>query len=198
MQSIMARKIRVGLDFDGVVAYNPFRVVRAVISLVKHDIFRVKKLKFWYPKYRWQQVFWILVHESSVFPAKGIDLLEHLVKKGEIEAHLVTARYSFLDNHLYSWLKRYKISRLFETVTINKLDEQPHIFKEKIIEKQRFDYFVEDNLDIVKYLHTKQETAGKKHTKIYWIYNILDRFVEHPHKFPYLEKALMDIRSRHP
>lgn len=189
----MAKKIKVGLDFDGVIAYNPFRVIRVIISFIKQQVFGIKRLKFWYPKKRWQQFFWILVHQSSIFPAKGVDLLARLVKEGKIEAHLVTARYSFLDNHLYNWLKKYKLTHLFKSVTLNKHDEQPHIFKGKFIEKQGFDYFIEDNLDIVKYLHTKQETRGMKHTKIYWIYNILDRFIEYPHKFPYLEKALEDI-----
>lgn len=190
------RIIKVGLDFDGVVAYNPARIFRTLVSYVKRNIFGVKKLKFWYPRYRWQQIFWILVHESSVFPSKGIKLLEKLVKEDRIEAHLVTARYSFLDDHLHNWLKRYKLTHIFKSITLNKNDEQPHIFKEKMIEKHKLDYFVEDNFDIVKYLRTKQGTVGKKHTKIYWIYNILDHFVEHPHKFPYLEKALLDIMKK--
>lgn len=190
---MVKRKIKVGLDFDGVVAYNPFRVIRAVMSFLKRDLLGMKKLKFWYPQKRWEQIFWIVVHQSSIFPARGVDLLETLVKEGKIEAHLVTARYSFLDNHLYNWLKKYKLTHIFKTITLNKHDEQPHIFKEKMIEEFKLDYFIEDNLDIVKYLHTRQETASMKHTKIYWIYNILDRFVDYPHKFPYLEKALEEI-----
>lgn len=179
--------IKVGLDFDGVVVYNPFRVVRAVISLLKRDVLGIKKLKFWYPKRRWEQILWIVAHESSIFPAKGITLLEKYVKEGKIEAHLVTARYSFLDDHLFAWLKRYKLTHLFKTITLNKKDEQPHIFKEKMIEKYRLDFFIEDNWDIVRYLGQKSKT------KIYWIYNILDHFIAYPHKFPYLEKALEDI-----
>ncbi len=184
----MARKfIKVGLDFDGVVAYNPFRIIRSLVSFLKKDVLGKRQLKFWYPKYKWQQIFWIIAHESSVFPAKGADLLEKLVKGGQIEAHLITARYSFLDDHLFNWLKKYKLTHLFKTTTLNKHNEQPHIFKEKIIKKLDLDFFVEDNLDIVKYLH------GQSKTKIYWIYNILDHFQEYPYKFPYLEKALEEI-----
>lgn len=190
----MSKKVlKVGLDFDGVVAYNPFRLIRTFISFFKKDVLGIKKLSFWYPTARWQQIFWIIIHESSIFPAKGVELLEKLVKEGKIEAHLVTARYSFLDDHLFNWLKKYRITHLFKTVTLNKKDEQPHLFKEKMIEDHKLDFYIEDNLDIVKYLHTRQETAGMQHTKIYWIYNILDHFVEYPHKFPYLEKALEEI-----
>lgn len=186
----MKKIIRVGLDFDGVVAYNPFRIVRAPISLVKRNLLGIKKLSFIYPRRKWQQIIWTILHESSVYPAKGVDYLRILVQDKAIEAHIITARYSFLDNHLYKWLDKYRLRKLFKTINLNKNDEQPHLFKEKLIKKYDLDIFVEDNLDIVKYLH------GKGKTKIYWIYNILDRNYPHPKKFPYLGKALEDILNR--
>lgn len=179
--------VRVGLDFDGVVAYNPFRVARPIVAFVKQRIFGVKKLRFWYPKRKWQQIFWIIIHESSVYPANGVELLQELVKGGRVEAHLVTARYSFLDDHLYKWLRKHKLDKLFKTINLNKLDEQPHLFKERIISKYKLDFFIEDNLDIVKHLNNKNRT------KIYWIYNVLDRWSDFSNKFPYLEKALENI-----
>lgn len=181
------KKIKIGLDFDGVVAYNPFRVIRAPVAYIKRSIFRVKKLSFYYPKSNFQKLLWTIIHESSVIPAKGINLLRKLVEEELIEAHLITARYSFLDAQLYNWLEKKRLTKLFKTININNLDEQPHLFKEKTISKHKLDFFIEDNLDIVKHLHEK----GK--TKIYWIYNILDRSFPHPHKFPYLEKALEEI-----
>lgn len=183
----MRKKIKVGLDFDGVVAYNPFRVCRAPLTFLKRNILGAKKLNFWYPKEKWQQIFWKILHDSSIFPAKGIDLLKELVGDKQIEAHLVTARYSFLDNHLYNWLDRYNLRALFKTISLNKEDEQPHLFKERVIQDCNLEYFIEDNLDIVTYLHER----GK--TKIYWIYNILDRSHPYPFKYPYLEKALQEI-----
>ena len=179
--------IRVGLDFDGVVAYNPFRIARPIVAYFKHDILKIKKLRFWYPQKKWQQIFWIILHESSVYPANGVDLVRSLVDERKIEAHLITARYSFLDNHLYKWLNKYKLRKYFKTINLNVDDEQPHIFKEKLIGKYKLDYFIEDNLDIVKHLVNK----GKKN--IYWIYNIFDRAYPHKNKFPYLKYALLEI-----
>lgn len=186
----MSKMIKVGLDFDGVVAYNPFRIIRPMVSFFKRKILKEKKLRFWYPKKRWQQIFWIILHESSLFPAMGTDFLKKLVKEGQIEAHLVTARYSFLDEHLYRWLEKYKLRKIFKTIHTNKKDEQPHLFKERVIESLELDYFIEDNWDIVKYLSKKQKT------KIYWIYNLLDRWTNYPDKFPYLEKALEKIMKK--
>ncbi len=183
------RKIKVGLDFDGVIAYNPFRVVRYPIAYFKRNILGIKKLRFWYPEKAWQQIFWVFLHESSIFPAKGTDLLQKLVREGKIEAHLISARYSFLDKHLLRWLKKHRLDNLFTTINFNKDDEQPHLFKEKMIQKRDVDFYVEDNLDIVKYLH------GRSKAKVYWIYNILDRRFPHPYKYPYLEKALGEIQK---
>lgn len=195
----MKKKIRIGLDFDGVIAYNPFRIIRTPVTYIKRRILGMHKLQFWIPKERWQQVFWIILHESSQFPAIGVGDIKRLSKEDRAEFHLITGRYSFLDHQLDRWLTRFKLSSYFKTINTNKKDEQPHLFKERMIKKYKLDYFVEDNLDIVKYLGVKREAclAGRQaesvKCKVYWIYNILDRGYEYPHKFPYLGKALEDI-----
>lgn len=191
----MKRKIRVGLDFDGVVAYNPFRIVRPIVAFTKKRLYGEQKLKFWYPTKKWQQFLWLVAHESSVFPAFGIKLLRKMVAQNRIEIHLITARYSFLDDHLNKWLGKKRLRHLFKSINLNKNDEQPHIFKEKIISKYRLDYFVEDNLDIVRYLNenSKLKTQNSK-LKIFWIYNVLDRDIKYKYKFPYLKKALESIK----
>lgn len=181
------KKLKVGFDFDGVIAYNPFRIIRFPVSYFKRNVLGMKKLSFIYPKYRWQQMIWTILHESSVFPAKGVEMMKDLIREEKIEAHLITARYSFLDGHLYKWLDRHKLKKFFKTINLNKNNEQPHLFKEKLIKHHNLDIFIEDNLDIVKHLH------GKGKTNIYWIYNLFDRNIEHPYKYPYLEKAIQDI-----
>lgn len=183
----MRKVLRVGLDFDGVVAYNPIRIIRPMVAFVKRDLLGMKKLKFFYPKNAFERYLWTFVHESSVFPAKGSSLLRELVKNQEIEAHLITARYSFLDKNLYSWLDRHNLRSLFASITLNKHDNQPHLYKEGVIREKKLDFFIEDNLDIVKYLH------GRTKTKVFWIYNLLDKNYDHPYKYPYLEKALKNI-----
>lgn len=191
----MSRKIiRVGFDFDGVVAYNPLRIFRTLISSTKRNIMGIRKLNFIYPQGPLQRFVWTLLHESSVFPAKGVDLLKESVSNGLIEAHIVTGRYSFLDNQLYTWLNRYKLKQYFRTVNLNLKDEQPHLFKERIIDKYRLEYFIEDNLDIVEYLDSRGKRKGESGKgKILWIYNLLDRNHPYRYKYPYLEKALEAI-----
>lgn len=188
----MKRKIIVGLDFDGVVAYNPFRLVRAPWAFLKSNILGVRRLSFYYPKNTPAKFIWKVMHDSSVFPAKGKNLLSDMVNTGKIQAHLISGRYSFLDNHLYQWLDRYEMRRVFKSVNWNREDKQPHVFKEEMIKRLNLDYFVEDNWDIADYLNNSRKF--KKRVKIFWIYNLFDRLRSYKHKYPYLEKALKEIR----
>jgi hypothetical protein len=182
--------ITVGIDFDGVLAYNPFRVIRAPITAVKRNIFGEKNTRFYVPQTPPEKLLWTILHESSIFPAQGVSLLKQLVEEEQIEAHLVTARYSFLQPHLDIWLDKHKLRNYFKTITINQNDEQPHIYKSHVIQKKSLDYFIEDNLDIVKHLDNQ-----KIPTSVLWIYNVLDRQYPYSLKFPYLEKALKHITS---
>lgn len=181
--------MQVGIDFDGVLAYNPFRVIRAPVTYVKQHLLGKKDTEFFIPQSAFDKWMWTVLHESSIFPSVGVGLLKELVKQKQIIAHLVTARYSFLQPQLYSWLKKNDLEQYFDTITLNMNDQQPHMYKADIISKQKFDYFIEDNLDIVK--HIKDQS----HTDVLWIYNVLDRAYPYDKKFPYLKKALEYIVS---
>lgn len=184
-----SKLIKVGLDFDGVVAYNPFRVIRAPVAFVKSRLLGVKNLKFYVPQQKWQRIFWIIMHESSIFPANGSKLLKEMAATDKYEFHLITARFHFLDQSLNRWLTRYRMKPIFKSINMNIHDKQPHIHKLETINRLGLDYFVEDNWDIVNYL------KGKTQTKVYWIYNLTDLSVKYPDKFPYLKKALEDLNQ---
>lgn len=182
-----SRKIVIGLDFDGVVAYNPVRILRPLVVFVKKYFFGQTKTHFFIPTSSLEKSVWSTIFYASLFPAPGRELLEKLVRSNRIEAHLVTARFDFMKDHLYRWLDQRGMKDLFTTITVNVKNQQPHEFKARLIRQKKFDYFIEDNLDIVRY------QAGKSRTTMCWIYNIFDRNVSYPHKFPYLQKALEHI-----
>lgn len=188
----MKKKIIVGLDFDGVVAYNPARLARFPISFIKRYIFGVQKVQFFVPKTPVQRALWALVHETSMFPSQGATLLRHLTLSGQIEAHLVTGRFGYLEDGLLRFLKRWDLDDCFASITVNSKEEQPHQFKERCIRLHKFSYYVEDNWDIVSHLAKEQS-----HTEIHWIYNLLDRSQIYTHKYPYLQKSLEHIAIAH-
>ncbi len=181
--------LRVGFDMDGVLLYNPARIGRPLVSSIKQVFFGKKKLNFYYPKSSYEKLFWRLVHKSSIYNAPGLHEISGLVKAGKIEAYLVTARYNFLGSTVGNWVKKNKLGQTFKEVIYNSKDEQPHEFKERIIKKLKLDIYIEDNLDIVNHL-----TKTTK-TKIFWIYNIFDRGVVFPQKYPHLASAMEAMKK---
>ncbi|TSC85741.1 MAG: hypothetical protein G01um101416_812 [Microgenomates group bacterium Gr01-1014_16] len=180
---------RIGLDFDGVVVYDPVRIIRAPVKWFKKNVLKKNKLSFFVPKNSWQRWVWKTIFSSSIWPAKGIDLLRQTSRNKNVEMHLITGRFDFMDAHLENWLTKYKLNGSFKSVNINR-QEQPHLFKERMINELKLDYFVEDNLDVVLYL------APRVKAKILWIYNILDANKNYGDRFPYLEKALVWISGQ--
>lgn len=185
----MKKPIAVGFDFDGVIAYNPVRILRYPIAVCKEKLFHTKKTSFFIPQTAFQRSVWSLVFSTSVFPAIGVDMLRTMVARKEIRAYLITGRFSFMEEYLYRWLDAYEMRAVFSNIIVNREDIQPHIFKKKAIEKHNLMYYVEDNYDVVSYLSKTSEA------ETLWIYNILDRGIPYPYKYPYLQKALEHIHG---
>jgi len=176
--------LRVGFDMDGVLLYNPARIIRPLISIVKKIFLHKKKLKFYYPKTDYEKIFWRFVHKSSIFNASGLSEITRLVKEGKIEAYLITARYNFLGSSVLTWVTKNNLNDTFKGVHFNADDEQPHEFKERMIHKLRLDMYIEDNFDIVEHISKNPKV------QIVWIYNILDRHIQFSKKAPTLLKAI--------
>jgi len=192
--------LKVGFDLDGVILYNPARIARPIIAQIKHLLFGKKRdLKFYHPKTEVEKWFWWLFHKSSIYIAPGLDEVKKLVKTKKIKAYLITSRYSFLKNDLKKWLKKTKIDQYFDGIYYNKNDEEPHLFKERMINKLKLDVFVEDNWDIVKYLNLKFKIQPRfnrgQNLKLLWIYNIFDRSTSYSLRFPRLKQAVDFIKS---
>lgn len=183
--------MRVALDFDGVVTYNPLRVARLTVSFFKHRILRIKKLGFFFPRNRWQRwTYYLGIVIPSWYPAAGLPLLKRMARSSRYEFYLLTGRYGFVKKDTLRWLEKYDIKNVFKQIYINEKDEQPHNFKMRVISEGHFDYYIEDNLDIVRDLNSR-----RINTKVVWIYNILDGWRDYKFKFPYLEKALEYIHE---
>ncbi|MEI6532214.1 MAG: hypothetical protein WCO06_00085 [Candidatus Roizmanbacteria bacterium] len=187
--------LRIGLDLDGVILYNPARIIRPLIALIKNQL-GIKKTKFYIPKKPWEKQLWLLFHKSSLYVAPGFRDIQKLADKKLVKVYIITARYSFLKDDFEKWISKSKADTFVEAYFHNTNDEQPHIYKEKMIQSLDLDYFVEDNLDIVRHL-TSQNQKGRIKTKSLWIYNILDRKDVFENKFPSLRKAIQHISTIH-
>lgn len=175
--------LRVGFDLDGVLLYNPARILRPFAQFLRPFVFRKKGRKFYFPNTRIEKIVWRFLHKSSMWIAPGMKDILELAREKKIQAYIITARYDFLKHDFEGWVKKIDGSKLFTGHHYNITNKQPHLYKEHMIEKLDLDIFVEDNWGIVQHL-SKQL---KSKVKIFWIYNIFDKNINYMYKFPTLK-----------
>jgi len=180
--------LRIGFDFDGVLAYSPTRLLRAPISFIKRKLLKKKGLSFFVPKHGWQMGIWAAIFGPSVFPEKGTYLIPEFTQNNEL--YLITGRFDFLETSMKTWLAKQKLISCFKNIFINRDRLQPHEFKKLLINELNLDYFIEDNWDAVEYL-----SKNCPMTKILWIYNVVDMNIKYSYKFPHLERALNYVKQ---
>lgn len=189
----MAKKpLKVGFDLDGVILYNPVRVVRPVFALFRKLFLKKKKTAFYIPRSRVEKLFWLLVHKSSLFVAPGVKELQSLIEQGKIEAYIITGRYDSLKTNFEKWMEKIEAKKYFKEYIHNAKEEQPFKFKKRMIEKYGLDIFVEDNWDIIQLLNNDYKFKAK----ILWIHNPLDQKISYPYKFPNLRSAIKFIEEK--
>ncbi|MEA2056882.1 MAG: hypothetical protein U9O78_04255 [Patescibacteria group bacterium] len=195
----MKQKLKIGFDLDGVLLYNPARIIRPLISTLKEKEVCIhrKELEFYVPQKKWEELMWELFHKSSIFVAPGFDQIKKLRNKGLIEPYLVTGRYAHLKNDFEHWKKKMGAEDIFKKTMMNDKNQQPHLYKEKIIKQFDLDIFIEDNWDIVNYLAHSAPTLNKKNSKkrqILWITNFIDsKKIDYQFKFNNLKQVLAHI-----
>lgn len=183
--------IRVGFDLDGVILSNPSRVLRGLIARSKQaHLFPRQELEFYHPNSALERWLWLLVHKSSFRLAAGFAELEQLAAGGRLELYVVSARFACLQSDTKRWIQIINRKGIFRKLYFNDKDEQPHLFKERMIKQLQLDYFVEDNFDLVSYLSSTQQR-----TKVWWIGNFIDRQLAYPHKFFSLQQVVASLRN---
>lgn len=188
MKSKQKMKMKVGFDLDGVLLYNPARVIRPLLKSGKSIFLKQKQTKFYVPQTKWQVFMWQLAHKSSLFIAPGVKQIEALVDQDLIEAYVITARFECLKNDYDRWMKRLNKDHIFTNSYYNHQNEQPHIYKQKMITKLKIDLFIEDNWDIVEHLDHNKHRSNLK--RALWVSNIFDKPIPYKHKHNSLSSAM--------
>lgn len=186
----MTKIIKVGFDFDGVLYYNLTRCIRPLIFFVKKYLLKKRTDTFYVPKNRFKQkLLNFYFNTTSYKPNIGfLDFLE-LTKNKKYQIYIITGRLSFLSKKFNQVILKYKLK---DKVPIfqNSKNEQPHLFKKRLIRELELDYYVEDNWDIVNHLTTKTKT------KIIWVHNIIDRiFIKYQPQVSNLKEAIKLIKK---
>lgn len=155
--------MRIGFDFDKVfVNYPPFVPTFVIDFLYKK---KNHNLIYRYPG-TFEQKIRILSHHHLFRPpiTENIRSLEKIARDTEIEIYLVSGRFGFLRDRTKEWLDTHNIKKYFRELYFNVKNEQPHLFKNKIINRLKLEKFVDDDLDLLFYLADKNP-----HIEFFWL-----------------------------
>lgn len=143
-----------GFDLDRVLVDYPPLVPPKLINWLYRDHIK-KELHYRYPANEMEKTFRKLTHHHFFRPKieENIAFLREFHKRHPHDKFfLITGRYAFLEKQTHKILNRYGLKKYFHEIHINLLDEQPHLFKEKVVKKFKIDTMVDDNLDLLIHL----------------------------------------------
>lgn len=152
----METKIRIAFDLDGVIIDKPPLISKKLLEW----LFRGGKrdgLHYRFPHSKLEQRIRKISHFYLFRPPikKNIEFIRQLAKDKKYELYIISGRYSFLKKETKIWLEKRKIKDLFEGIFLNLKDEQPHLFKEKILKQIKPEVFVDDDSLLADYLVEK-------------------------------------------
>lgn len=145
-----------GFDLDRVfVDYPPLVPPNLINWLYRDHATKKEELRYRYPKNNFEKSFRLLTHHHFFRPqiVESVNFLKKFhADHPSDKFFLITGRYSFLEKQTHQILDRYGLKKYFHEIHINLADEQPHLFKEKVVKKFKIDTMVDDNLDLLTHL----------------------------------------------
>lgn len=155
--------MRIGFDFDKVFVNYPPLVPNFVIDRLYKK--KSRKLTYRIPG-SFERKIRILSHHPLFRPPirSNITALTKIHEQKKHTLYLISSRFSFLRDKTQLWLKIYYMDELFDEIYFNFDDEQPHLFKNRMLSELKIDMYVDDDLDLLRFLAQKN---SKK--KFYWL-----------------------------
>lgn len=145
----------IAFDLDGIFIGSPPFVPKRLIEWLYRGP-QNHKLKYRYPTTKIEQQIRKLSHLAIFRPKilKNTGFLKNFSKSNN-QIFLVSSRYRFLEDLTMKLLEEYGIKNKFTKIYLNTKNEQPHLFKEKMIRKLRINIFIDDDLKLLMYLKSR-------------------------------------------
>ena len=84
--------------------------------------------------------------------------------KKQHKLYLISSRFGFLKKITMELVKRHKLDEIFDEMYFNFKDDQPHIFKNAMVQKLNLHLYVDDDLALLQYLAKRN-----KKIKFFWL-----------------------------
>ena len=114
---------------------------------------------------RVEQVIRNISHLPILRPAirSNLNYIRNLPRKNN-KFYLISSRFKFLEKRTKDLTRRHKLDKIFDGMFFNFANEQPHIFKSRIIRHLKLDYYIDDDLSLLKYA-----AEHNPKTKFFWV-----------------------------
>lgn len=157
--------MNIGFDLDNVFINTPPFIPSTVIEklYIKRDH---GKLLYRIPSYP-EQLFRRATHLPFLRPGitHNLEVLNNLPKK-ENKLYLISSRFKFLEKQTKAVIKKYKLNTIFDQMYFNFENEQPHEFKNKILQQLSLDIYIDDDLSLLRYV-----AKHNPKTQFFWLSN---------------------------
>lgn len=149
----MKKPIRIGFDFDKVfVNYPQFVPDRVIDRLYKK---KNGVLKYRFPGTVEQQIRILSHHHAFRTPiTPNINVLKQICNNG-IDTYLISSRFGFLEQRTEQWLARHNLKPYFKGIYFNYSNQQPHEFKNIVLQQLGITHYIDDDLDLLQHLAPK-------------------------------------------
>lgn len=155
------KKVRIGFDFDKVLVNYPPLIPDQLINWIYKK--RSKTLKYRFPGTFEQKIRIVSHYPFFRHPVTENINTVKILHKNNIPVFLISGRFGFLKHRTDVWLKKHALHKYFKEIHFNFNNEQPHIFKDRIIKSLGITHFVDDDLDLLLYLAKHNPTVS-----FYW------------------------------
>jgi hypothetical protein len=147
--------IKIAFDLDGVIIDKPPFIPKKVLEWLFRGGSK-NSLNCHFPKSKLNQMIRKLSHQYFLRPPvkQTMELVKKLAQRLSVELYVISSRYSFLNRETEKWLAKRKLTTIFKKIYLNSQNEQPVIFKEKIVKELQPDIYIDDDQMIVNYLRT--------------------------------------------
>lgn len=148
--------MKIGFDLDGIfIAGPPFIPKRLIEWLYRGPQNHEPKYRF--PTTKIEQRIRKLSHFSLFRPkiSNNVDFLNEFSSTSKDQIFLVSSRYQFLEHSTMKILEKYNLKKKFVKIYLNTKNEQPHLFKRRMIKKLKIDIFIDDDFKLLQYLESR-------------------------------------------
>lgn len=156
--------MNIGFDLDKIfINYPPFIPDSVIDSLYKEKSDGI--LSYRIPS-KIEQMLRFLSHYPPLRPPimANIEFVKQNKQKNNDKYYLISSRFNFLKGRTQAITKKYQFDTIFDSMFFNYNNEQPHMFKERILRKLLVDRYVDDDLQLLRYL-----TLRNPKVDFYWL-----------------------------